>query len=498
MKKYLFLVSLALLFACEKEVGSSDPDPEPDPTPVSDRTNDELIRDSIYYYYNLYSYWTQSIPDYEDPYTFSSNYGSNQGVLDALMVLTPTYNYLPYTYLSVDPGTHYDRYSFIQEEEGTSGQVSITGLRMDTNEGYGMYFGLGLLSQNGPVYLVIYFVEGGSPASQAGITRGSVVYAINDDTNVTMRYENGSVNESDYNTVVNKLLNGLESSSLKIKAQNIAKNEAEKEYTLTYRTYDIDPILADTVYKYPAKNIGYLAFSSFEETDVNTRNRSNFETIFTSFAADGIKELILDMRYNTGGYVSTAEYLANKLINESGNGKLMFTYDVNAYLSQYKSGNNASFADVYYARNNQLSLDKIYVLATESTASAAELLINVLKPYIDVVIIAETDRTYGKPVGFFEQKIMSSLSLWATSFKTINANNDPDYWDGLAVDKTNVDDNIFYDFGDPSESMIKEALTQAGVVSSNRSSVSGTGASSKSKLGVINKPEEKNMLKTKD
>lgn len=495
-RKYVALnVFLSVLCACKKE--SPTKQIEEDSGSVVEESEDALMRDSIYYYYNLYSYWTASIPDYDVLRTFSTNYSSNQGVLDALMALTPTYNYATYTYLARDPG-HYDRYSFIQDIS-TSGQLSSAGLRMDTNEGYGMYFGWGLLTSNATVaYPIVYLVEGGSPAEKAGVKRGYVVLAIDGSTDVTARINsNKTINETDYYNYnfINKFTGG----SLKMKFEDL--NGTEIEYMVESKEYDIDPIVADSVYTISGKKIGYLAFSSFEETDAGTVNRSNFEKVFTSFEDANVTDLILDMRYNTGGYVSTAEYLANKIVPTAYDKQLMFTYDVNDYLLQYKTGREASFADVYFSRNNNLDLKNVYVLVTEQTASAAELLINVLKgyTYLNVVLIGVSDRTYGKPV----ESIMSKVSLWATSFKTVNAQHVTDYWDGMSVDYPDIQDYIFYNFGDVRETMLAKAisLSTGTTTSVNRSSITRDGSTSvmqRTKVGIINKPEEKNMLKKKN
>src|SRR5690606_28963939 len=224
--------------------------------------------------------------------------------------------------------------------------------------------------------------------------------------------------ESEYNKVMGKINTGIGGSSLKIKA--LTADDEERTYTMTYNTYDIDPVLLDTIYK--VFGVGYLAYTSFEEVDNSVRgkkNREKIDDIITSFEEANVKKLVLDLRYNTGGYVSTAEYLANKIVNAADHGKLMFKYSINNYLAtsfQYKS----DFQDVYFENsNNKLALENVYVLATEQTASASELLISSLKPYLNVTIIAETDRTYGKPVGFFPEEITDNVTLWVTSFKTI-------------------------------------------------------------------------------
>ncbi|TYP95900.1 peptidase S41-like protein [Sphingobacterium allocomposti] len=495
--KYIAVMGMAFfLFACKKEVAP----PEPKPEPVED-TKEQLIRDSIYYYYNLYSLWTERVPDHDVLRTFTANYSSYDAVLTALKALTPAHPGYRQS------GGYIDRFSYYTEISA-GGQVSRYGhFRMDNNDGYGLYISFGVTTDT-TANPVIHFVEGGSPAQKAGIKRGHIITALNGDDKLAVKVREG-INEKGeivyyiddqaaYTDVVTKLSNALERSALTLTIETASGSS--QDYALQYTTYAIDPVVADTVYKFPSKNIGYLAFSSFEEVDNNSPNHQKFEKIFTSFKEGGITELILDMRYNTGGYVSTAEYLANKIIHPAGDGQLMFTYEVNDYLTRYKTGRNAEFADVYFSRNNDLSLQTVYVLVTESTASAAELLISVLKPYLDVRLIAETNRTYGKPVGFFEQKVHSTISLWVTSFKTINKDGYTDFWDGMAVDRSNVEDYIFKDFGDPTESMIAAALDLAGVrtSSSNKASInrSATPARvSKSKLGVVNQVEERNMLK---
>lgn len=499
MKNWNFLIAVCLLFAfgCQKDVTA----PEPEPPTVED-TDEQLTRDSIYYYYNLYSYWTDSIPDYDVLRTFTEPYGSNTEVLNALKALTPFYaNY----------GGSIDRFSYLVEDDDTNGQLSSArGFRMDTNVGYGMYFSWVIVTDT-EAAPVIYFVEGGSPAQVAGVTRGSILVELNGDDDLRVPYdcesEGGAcyVESAGNINFQNALNTALNAASFDMRVQPI--EGPARDFTLSSATYEIDPILADTVYNYSAKKIGYFAFSSFEEVTGNNQNFQNFERIFSDFASEAVTDLIIDMRYNTGGYVSTAEYLANKIIGPSGDQRLMFTYDVNDYLSQFKTGNNAEFGDVYFDRDNSLSVNTVYFLVTEQTASAAELLINVLKPYLNVVLIAETDRTYGKPVGFFEQRIMDSVSLWATSFKTINADNESDYWDGLSVDYDYKVDDIFTAFGDPEESMTAFAIslsTGGNGTSGNRAavpragSVTSSGTSTRSKVGLINKPDERNLLKKRD
>ncbi len=510
-KYLLLLLCLGLLFACKKEIKNP-------PNPITEEpTEQDRLRASIYDYFNKYSLWTAQVPDLDEEgrLEFVKKYSSNQSLLTALKNMTPQYSFQPYQTLDIAVGNRYDRYSFI-DESGAEGNVSYAdGFRMDTNDGYGLYFYWGYIEEENSARPVIYFVEGGSPGQQKGIKRGLTVLAINEreNTSVPVIYRNGGYYLSDEDLaqeIQDEWYDAMmdEESDLSLKFRD---QEGEiSEYVMKYTpSYEIDPVILDSVYTYPNKNVGYLAYSSFEEVWPNShQNYRKLEQIFQTFESAGIRDLILDLRYNPGGYVDAAEYLANKIIGASGDQQLMFSYETNDYLAAGRSlPVGLDFGNVTFNRKNNLNLDKVLVLVTEQTASASELLISVLKPYMNVVLIGDEPRTYGKPVGFFEQKIPNSeVSLWAASFKTMNnAQTEEDrkfqnYWDGLPIAATEiVPDRIFYDFGDTNEDMIAKALTLAGVSGSMRASsrkISST--SSPVKLGIINKPRERNMLKKRD
>ncbi len=139
----------------------------------------------------------------------------------------------------------------------------------------------------------------------------------------------------------------------------------------------------------------------------------------------------------------------------------MFTYELNNYLTIQKNNGDTDFKDVYFNRNNKLELNSVYFIVSKHTASAAELLINSLRPYMEIKLIAEQSATYGKPVGSFEKKILNRISFLPASFKLINAVGVSNYWNGITADKTNTSDYGFNDFGDQAEPMISAALDYA-------------------------------------
>lgn len=445
------LLLSTLLLSCEKDDRFFKRNPTT--KTVELRTDEQLLRDSIYYYYNLYSLWSdESIPDYNHLSRFTEVYQNNNEVLNALKSLTPSY--------SGYPQGVYDRFSYLQELS-TSSNSTIGKLHMDLNNGYGISTSIGI-TEDGLAHPIIHFVEGGSPAALNGIRRGDVILELNDEKNLSIPVDCSTgpclVKDPERRSyVVNQILKAQSDPIMSIKVQHPDGSTSTKR--LAYSTYDIDAVTHEALYLTPNKNVGYLALSSFEQIENNNQNQRHIDYVFQNFANHQIRDLIVDLRYNPGGYVDAAIYIANKIINKNGHQKLMLKYQVNKYLNENRQKYN--FEDVYFQRSGQLELGTVYFLVTSNTASAAEMLINVLRPYMDIRIIADNTRTYGKPVGFFPQTIMNKTVLWPISFKLENAQQYGDYWLGLQADRTFVRDYIFRDFGDSKENMIAAALEES-------------------------------------
>lgn len=477
-----------LVLACKKEVTPPEPSVV---TPVKQpRTSDQLLKDSIYYYYKLYSLWEKSIPQYDAIEKFTDTISTAQKVLDNLKAKTP--------YFAGYRGA-YDRFSYFTSLDKEAGLNAV--LRMDEADGYGLFFSLGATTDK-VAYPVLNFVEGGSPASKAGLERSDIVVELNGkDMRIDVTCDQTgckAANMTQFNGVIDQISAALKLKTMTLKTQKA--NSESKNYTLSFETYEVDPLTLDTVFEFANKNVGYLVYSSFEQigrSGVGLKNKTALDNVFQAFANKNIKSLIVDLRYNSGGYVDAGTYLADKIINTAGDKKLMLKYELNTYLSSRFSN---SFKDVYFDRKNNLELETVCFIVSERTASAAEMLINVLKPYMNVKIIAETDRTYGKPVGFFEQKVMNKISLWVTSFKLLNANNETDYWLGLNADKKDVEDFIFTNFGDIDENMIAAALSYTGVSTPVRAtarnrSLNNTTKRIKSRLMNVNEVEHRGAIK---
>lgn len=170
-------------------------------------------------------------------------------------------------------------------------------------------------------------------------------------------------------------------------------------------------VYLDSIYTINGKKIGYLVYLEYDEV-------SDLEPAMKYFHEEGIDELILDLRYNPGGYVSTCKYLCNSIIPVVGYDSIFQQCTYNSLLSKeylrlygdsitreyYKHPTNDSF-DILGTRLYGLNLSRLCVLTSRYTASASEATIICCRPFMDVIVIGE--QTVGKGVGsttFFESK----------------------------------------------------------------------------------------------
>ncbi|PVH26132.1 S41 family peptidase [Sphingobacterium corticibacter] len=460
----IFALFLGSLVSCKKQI-----DPVSPIEPSANRSIEQLVADSVYYYYKEQSYWSSAITTYNPISTFTDQNipKSVDFMSNARLALSLLKNQTP-VYAGYN-NTSIDRFSFV-----ATSSLSSSSLRADKSDGYGIFETVARINNDTIGYIYISMVEGGSPASRAGIRRGDKIVGINENRNL-------NVPISDDNIILDQRAITLVEQALLSPAFNIEIERAgvSLKYDLQYGNYDIDPLAVDTIYTLQGKKIGYFALTSFEQTNGTSGAvfKSKLDGVFANFQREQVEDIIVDLRYNTGGYVHAAEYLANHLINNEGNQKLMYKSDTNPNLRMGRYA--GEFDDVSFIKSTTLNPRKLYILIGHNTASASELVISALMAYYNpkgnndmasrrMEIIgtlqavksgATIPSTYGKPMGFFPQKIMNRVDLWAASFKIINALNYTDYWDGIPATNPNpVQDNVLYNFGDPRESMIATAL----------------------------------------
>lgn len=458
MKKYLpltFVMLLLLAFsACKKENTIPDTDDDDDEIAVKEDT----IKDSVFYYSKMLSLWQDYLPprnlddidDAELVRSYTKNYETAEEVLEWLKGLTK----------SGSTGKNYDWYSFLDRQGVVSGEIQDA-----VATSFGMYvFYLQTESSGSNADLYIRMVDYKSPAYNAGIRRGTRVISINGDTKID--YDSQSAQD------FKKINEYLSASSLQI--EFVKPDGTVEKKDVGSVKYNLDPVLDHRVIALDGKKVGYLAFSSFVSTLSNqgttTAMYNRFEEIFNGFESQGINELVVDLRYNGGGAVVTSEYLADRIAPSSADKKLMYEYKTNSLLEGWGwLEPDSAFGPVYYRKRGSLEVPRVYFIVSSSTASASELLINSLKPYMEVKLLSTfsvgndgqvvAEKTYGKPVGFFGLPIVEDdIELYVTSFKTQNADGESDYFEGLEVDGNVWEYNSFEDFGDQDESMLAAVL----------------------------------------
>jgi hypothetical protein len=199
------------------------------------------------------------------------------------------------------------------------------------------------------------------------------------------------------------------------------------------------------------KKVGYLNLRAFIDT-----GEQPLRSAFAQFKAQGITEVIVDLRYNGGGTSAGAELLANLLLGQRS------PSDVMNYKIHRPSKSNLNFTSFFKPQPQSIASMKVAFIGTGSTASASEVAINSVLPYLGGSAALIGSNTFGKPVGFgFADRPQCDDRMTLVASTIQNANKQGDYFDGLASrfqSTCSAQDDITRPLGDPQEAMIKSAL----------------------------------------
>jgi len=221
--------------------------------------------------------------------------------------------------------------------------------------------------------------------------------------------------------------------------------EGEKNIVITPQEYNFK-VTQGNVFTHNNKEIGYLRYDSFTSTSV-----AEYEAEFTKFKAAGITDLIVDLRYNRGGSVDVASILLSNFTNRyPGQRQVYLDWNVN-----YTSKNSTyTFDEV---ETNDLDMTRVIFLVTKNSASASEMVISALQPYLgktNVITIGEA--THGKPVGM-NGRTYGSNFYFLINFYVRNDDAETTSLDGIPATCT-AEDDLNHLRGDPAETMLKTAL----------------------------------------
>ncbi|HWR94281.1 MAG TPA: S41 family peptidase, partial [Flavobacterium sp.] len=371
--KTIFKSLLIIVFALFFFQSCQDQDDVAAPTSVE-------VNDFVWKGLNLYYLWQADVPNLADDKfpnqtalnSFLSGYAKPEDLFESLL----------YKPESLYPRAEaVDRFSWIVDD-----YLELEGQLQGTTNNNGVEFGLSYKSSGSSEIIGwVRYIIPNSDASTKNIKRGDVFYGVNG-TQLTV---------SNYQALLFGSNNDYTLNMADINGGAFTPNG--KSVALTKTVLDENPILINKVIVSGAHKIGYLMYNGFYSNYDNQLNDA-----FANLKSQGITDFVLDLRYNSGGSVQTATRLAS-MITGSFTGQVFAKQQWNAKIESYFASNDPESLKNYFVDKigttpiNSINMTKIYILTSASSASASELVINGLKPYINVVQIG--DVTVGKNVG---------------------------------------------------------------------------------------------------
>jgi carboxyl-terminal processing protease len=407
MKKLIFLpvIFLTLFLSCKKD--NIKPAATSGLTPA-------MARDTLYYIMEEYYYWYNLMPavtkeNYADPYT----------LLEAMKYKT------------------LDRWSYILTGDEYNAEVNGTFV------GHGIRIGL---DEAGNARIAMIFTN--SPLYANGVRRGWIVKKINGVDLAPILIQNDA---TAYNNLIGASTAGITNIFVFDKPDG-----TEVTITSTKTLFAINTVLAYDTLHLSSGVTGHLVFEEFFPPAP-----TELATAFAYFQANNITDLILDLRYNSGGYLEIAQTLASYIAGNSKAGTIF------AQLSYNDKHPELNFSLPFNSTDYPLGLSRMAVITSRSTASASEDVINGLRPFVNIVTLGDT--TNGKPTGMNGWDIGSAHTYYVfpVTFKVVNSQNQGDFFAGFAPSKVLADD-ISHDWSDRNETCLNAAIQylETGSVSS--------------------------------
>jgi len=316
--------------------------------------------------------------------------------------------------------------------------------------GEGQFIGFGFRTRTDPVNRpMILEVFEASPASEAGMLRGDEIVAVDSGSG----YVPVSVLLAD-GTTISDVLGPAEVGVQR--GLRLLRDGVSRDVTLVKRTVTIDPV--SDVYGvriFPqagTPGVGYVNLRTYITT-ADPQLRS----VFTQFRALGLQDFIVDLRYNGGGLVSISELINNLFGSGRRTTDVQFRYVLN---TRKANSCDPNCTTRFNPTTQSVQPVRIAFLTTGATASASEMNVNSMEPWVEVAIIGED--TLGKPVGQYAYDLPGCEDrLRLVTFKTVNADGAGDYYDGLAGRvpfACAAPDTLDEPLGSSNEGMVSEGL----------------------------------------
>lgn len=313
-----------------------------------------------------------------------------------------------------------DHWSFLINKSEYENRVNA-----GQNAGFGFY----MMQEEVSLMAKVGLIYKSSDAYAQGLRRGQYIVSIN----------GIAINSTNYNQFYNGTLGDVMQFGIK---SNL--DDPTQFISLTRSAIIQDPILHKEIYTINGSSVGYFAYENFFQY-----TEAELSQVFSEFNSSQVSDLVIDLRYNGGGQIDIMSRIIGRILPPQYDGQISAKVIHNAKVGPYWD----TIRKIHIEPSN-LNLERVFIITSEHSASASESLINELRPYIDVYTIGET--THGKPVGMYGFEYGNSL-LFPITFKLLNANNEGEYFNGIAPNAY-VYDPISHPLGHVDEPCLKEAL----------------------------------------
>lgn len=285
-------------------------------------------------------------------------------------------------------------------------------------------------ASNGSYGIRVLYVQENSPAKEVGLERGSLIIAANnkkinssDLFYITAPEEAylftlGKFNETGFDTL----------QTVQMPAPRIVENENLYKWN---------------IFEVNGKNVAYILYNEFGDND--TQNLSN---MFSQLSGQTINDIVLDLRYNPGGYVNTAQLISTNLAPQEAMGNVFLKMTHNDKINRTDILN---FEPGLLAGAASLNYENLYIITSGNTASASEIVINCLKPYMAGRLIQVGTATFGKNVAqqlYTDEVQAPMLEFWLTNSLLSNAEDNSDYYTNGLLPDYEISENLKGELGE--------------------------------------------------
>jgi len=327
----------------------------------------------------------------------------------------------PYTLLEALRYDELDKWSFVADYEEFMADMA--------GEFYGHGISIGVDEENNARIAMIY---SGSPLYVQGVRRGWIVLTING-------YDIAAVIKNGDAYTYNLIFSASTSDFVFKKPDGTIW-----ETTSTKSSFTVNTVLEYDTLKLKSGTTGHLVLESFKGS-----TSAELEEAFDFFRDNNVSDLIIDLRYNSGGYLAVAQEMSDYIAGNTLNSEIFALLQYNDKRSRHNYP--------YYFGETSIPLDvsNIVFITSRATASASEALINGLKPFFNIVSVGDT--TYGKPMGMDGWVCAEKYIFYPVTFKIVNAQGQGEYFGGLPPEITDRDD-LEHDFNDRGEDCLQSAI----------------------------------------